>query len=258
MHPETKSTWRASPSAFALEDCSQCHGTGWRLFSISGCSRAQRCSCRDVTRLTTLKDFLEIPQRYEHCSLENFTPGNLSQIRALNEARKFVERYPSVSRGMMITGTPGTGKTHLAAAILRELAFRSREGLLFVDFESALPSRTGFFGAMETRRHFEARLQQISLLVVDNFGSGSLTTNDLRFVQVLLSARLERRRLTIFTGGPVRCRELFKGSAAPRGSSAQQLLSALHPALLMQLLSSIKLLAVAGEDHRRFASPLFP
>jgi len=36
------------------------------------------------------------------------------------------------------------------------------------------------------------------------------------------------------------------------------LLSALHPALLIQFLSTVKVLAVTGEDYRRFNVPLFP
>lgn len=257
MHPQTKSTWRASPPAFALDDCTICQGTGWQLVSISGSSRARRCPCRDMTWLARLKESIGIPRRYENCSLDNFNPLNLSQTRALSEARKFVERYPGMSRGLLFAGTPGTGKTHLAAAILRELANRIQEDLLFVDFESTLPAQNGAFHDAGARRQYEKRLQQISLLVIDNFGIGSPTAENLSFIQQLLDARLQLRHLTVLTGEQVRCRELFRGHAPANASRTQLFLSALHPSLLMQLLSSVKVLALTGEDYRQFNSPLF-
>lgn len=259
MHPlMPKSTWRASPPLFALENCTICQGTGWQLVAISGSSQARRCPCRDLTRLVRLKESVGIPQRYEHCSLDSFDPHNLSQIRALSEARKFVERYPGVSRGLFFTGAPGTGKTHLAAAILRDLANRIQEDLLFVDFQTILPSQNVAMPGMVARRQDEKRLQRISLLVVDSFGLGSPTADDVRFIQQLLEMRLQHKRVTILTGEPVRCRDLFQGRKSTHISRTQIFLSALHPALLMELLSAVKVLGITGEDYRRSNSPLFP
>ena len=258
MHPLTKSTWRASPPVFALENCTICQGTGWQLVTISGSSQARRCPCRDLTRMVRLKESVGIPQRYEHCSLDNFDPHNLSQIRALSEARRFVERYPAVSRGLLFSGAPGTGKTHLAAAILRDLANRIQEDLLFVDFLTILPSQDMVLPGMVARRQDEKRLQRIPVLVIDGFGLGLPTAADVRFIQQLLEMRLQRRRVTILTGEPVRCRDLFQGRTSAHVSRTQIFLSALHPALLMELLSAVKVLVMTGEDFRRSNSPLFP
>ncbi len=255
-YPQVKYTWRATPPAFALQDCSFCHGTGWQLIPVCGSSRARRCPCRDVTRLARLKESVGIPQRYEDCSFDGFDPRNLSQIRARDEARKFVERYPLVNRGLFFTGPPGTGKTHLAVAILRELLAKTQEDLLFADFE--LLSWRGFLRDAEARRHYEKRLQTCSLLVIDNLGAGAPSAEDIRFVQGVVDARLRRRRPTVLTGEPVRLRELFHGAVSPRASRTQLLLSGFHPSLLMRLLSSVKMIAVSGSDHRQFHPPLFP
>jgi DNA replication protein DnaC len=204
-----------------------------------------------------LKQSIGVPPRHEHCSLDNFHPHNLSQIRALGEARRFVERYPGMSRGLMFVGTPGTGKTHLAVAILRELASRTQEDLLFVEFASILQVQRSATGA-EVRKAFERKLRQVSVLVLDDFGLRSPSDANLRIIDQLIVARLQRSRLTILTGEPVSCRSLFRPCASGNPSRTQVFLSALHPALLVRFLSSVKILPVNGEDCRRFHGSLFP
>ncbi len=257
MFSQAKPTWRSSIPPFALPDCAICQGTGWQMVPVSGFSRARRCSCRDLTRLVRLEVSVGIPRRYKHCSLDNYDPLNLSQVRALAVARRFVERYPGLSRGLMFTGDPGTGKTHLATSVLRALASRIQEDILFVDFQSILPAHKTTAADSEARRSHERHLERVTLLVIDNFGVGSTSAENLCLVQQLLDARLQQGRLTIFTGESIKCRSLFQGRASSKASQTQVFLSALHPELLMRLLSALKVVAMTGDDYRRFRAPLF-
>ncbi len=257
MDLATKPTWRPSVPPFASPECAVCQGTGWQLVSTSGIPLARRCTCRDLTRLIRLKDCVGIPPRYERCSIAGFCPRNLSQIRALEEAQKFVERYPSVGRGLLFVGPAGTGKTHLAVAILRALSSRIQEDLLFVDFTSILPPQNVMLLDEDLRQRSERCLRQVSLLVLDNFGLGAPSPEILRSFERILEARLQRRRLTVLTGESLRCRELFQGQTPAGASQTQNFLSALPPQLLMRLLSNVKVVTVNGEDYRRSSSPLF-
>ncbi len=255
MLPQVKSTWRASPPVFALENCTTCQGTGWQLVTISGTTQARRCPCRDLKWKVRLKESIGIPQRYEHCSLDVYTPFNLSQTRALAAVRRFVERYPAVSRGLFLEGPPGTGKTHLAVAILHELAGRFPEELLFADFEMITQSRRP--ASLQSEGHLLTRLRRASLLVIDNFGSGAPTAEKVALVHELLEVRLRRRRPTVFTGEAISCRELFQRAASSGVSRTQAFLSAYHPVQLTQFLSAVKILPVNGEDYRRSVPALF-
>src|SRR5262245_7677915 len=101
--------------------CEFCDDTGWRPVEHNGVRQVQRCDCRRAKlgqqRLTSAK----IDRRYQACTLENFQVYNPSLERALAQARQFVDGFPTNSKGLFFEGLTGVGKTHLAAAILREV-----------------------------------------------------------------------------------------------------------------------------------------
>ena len=254
MYNHIRSTWRSSPPALVNEGCSICQGTGWELMPGTGVSQARRCTCTALCRLLELKERVRIPMRFEHCSLDNYCAHTLSQVRALAEARRFAERYPNCGTGLFLSGEPGLGKTHLAVGIVRELLDRFQEDVLFLDFTSLVSSK--WHGCQPgARRDPEVGIYKlVSLLILDDFGSLSPTGESLRVTEDLLEARLNARRTTVYTGGAVRCRELFRANPRPGASATQRFLSALDPPLLMRFLADVKVLPIAGEDFRRASS----
>ncbi len=93
------------------EVCPCCYGTGMEVVTGKG---ARRCRCRIQEQLTKLLTAARIPRRYERCSLSNYHPvaGNGAQLQAFNYAFKLVNEYPAVDRGLLFTGSVGTGKLH--------------------------------------------------------------------------------------------------------------------------------------------------
>lgn len=77
---------------------------------------AQRIRLEAMLRRTA------IPARFIGRSFENFRAASDEQERALEVARKFTEAFDAKSsrgQGLVFSGKPGTGKSHLAAAILQ-------------------------------------------------------------------------------------------------------------------------------------------
>jgi len=251
MHGNLKSTWRPSPPPVCRDDCSICQGTGWELFSDPGISLARPCSCRTLDRIIRMRDRVRIPQRYEHCTLNNYVPLNFSQTRALAEIRRLLARYPAPGRDLFFAGGPGVGKTHLATAAIRELMPRLAEDALFVDFHDIVQSdRYGMSGAGLGREDWD-RLGHCPMLVLDNFGVTTPASEGIDQVMRLLRCRWRLRRPTIYTGERVRLGLLTSGASGETCSSTQAFLLALPPLFLLTFVAQVKFLSLVGEDYRR-------
>lgn len=249
MITQIKSTWREAPPVLARQDCTICHGTGWQLLSVGGFAEARRCSCGELDRLIWLKELARIPQRYEHCSLENFMPLSLSQVRALAEARRFVDRFPRVRQGLFISGKPGVGKTHLAVGIVRDLMQRFVRDVLFADC-ALLDEASDMTGT--DAQEYEAswdRMESIPLLVLDNFGYSS-SAETARRIQELVRRRLNTKKITLYTGSIVHWRKHIALSEAETTSPTQEFLYGFPPDLLTRFINNLKVLPVNGRDFR--------
>ena len=120
--------------------CPLCEGTGWKSVSIGSDRRVTRCDCRRQARTQTLLAAARIPKRYEHCELSNFDfDGAHRQLfPARMAACKFVEEYPLDGTGLMLIGSIGVGKTHLAVGIIKELVLSKGIACLFYDYRELL------------------------------------------------------------------------------------------------------------------------
>ncbi len=254
MPGNLKSTWRPSPPPVCRDDCPVCQGTGWELVPEAGISLARPCSCRTLDRVIRMRDRVGIPRRYEHCTLDTYTPLNFSQTRALAEVRKLLARYPSAGHDLFFAGGIGVGKTHLAVAALRELMPRLTEDALFVDFlDIVRPAGIASPGAVLGAEGWD-RLIICPILVLDNFGMVPLTREGVTQVPRLLLGRWRARRPTIYTGERVRLSLLASGTTSDGCSATQTFLHALSPGFLFTFLAQVKILSLVGEDYRKRGS----
>ena len=100
--------------------CPLCDDTGWKPEGgDAGLRRVVRCDCWRENVGRERLGTANIPKRYQHCTLGNFTAYNESLQRAVAQARRVADAFPDVSKGLFLEGQPGVGKTHLGVAVLK-------------------------------------------------------------------------------------------------------------------------------------------
>ena len=116
-------------------------------------------------------------------------------------ARRFVESYPvEGERGALLVGNCGTGKTHLAIGILKELVSTKGVAGRFCDYSSLLADllqeiRSEGGSEMEVLRP----LLDVAVLILDDIGAIRPSAWVLDTVTMLLNVRYSRGLTTLVT-----------------------------------------------------------
>lgn len=176
---------RAASAPAANAVCHRCNGTGFVIQEKDGIERAARCACRlqpGIDRLSALS----IPPRFRHCSFDErkdladpandcrgFQDLNESLFRAKGKSRKFIDEYPGDKKGLLFMGKCGVGKTHLAVAILRELALTKGVSGQFCDFHQLLRQIRESYNPVAGTSEMELLepICSVELLVLDDLGA---------------------------------------------------------------------------------------
>lgn len=179
--------------------CFLCFGTGMEVVPHKG---ARRCRCRTQDRQQMLLEAARIPRRYSECSLSNYHPekGNGSQLLAFNYAYRLVCEYPAIDRGLLLMGSVGIGKTHLSAAILRDLIERGVP-CLFYEFGSLLKEIQDSYNAASQSSELQvlAPAVEAEVLVLDELGASKPTDWVRDTMMQIINSRYNDKKLTIFT-----------------------------------------------------------
>jgi len=181
--------------------CPLCDGTGWKPIEADGRRRVVRCDCwRDQIGHKRLAE-ANIPKRYQHCTFGNFTAYNESLERAVAQASRIAEAYPVISNGLFLEGQPGVGKTHLAAAVLKQVIQTTGARGLFYDTRDLLRViRSTYDPSIRTTELEILRpVMTADLLVLDDLGAEKTSEWVEETMNLIVNTRYNERRLTIFT-----------------------------------------------------------
>jgi DNA replication protein DnaC len=181
--------------------CPLCDDTGWKPIDTDGVRRVVRCECwRQQLGQHHLAD-ANIPKRYQHCTLENFAVYNESLEKALAQARRIVTAFPVVTKGLLLEGQPGVGKTHLAVAVLKQVIQASGARGLFYDTRDLLRViRSTYDPSIRTTELEVLRpVMHADLLVLDDLGAEKTSEWVDETMNLIVNTRYNERRLTIFT-----------------------------------------------------------
>lgn len=159
--------------------CDRCQGTGWVIVEREDISGAEKCDCALVGRSQRIERGAGIPPAYQNASFDNFVlPMDNPMARSglgtlLLTVKNFVREFPNGDRpGLLLVGDTGTGKTHLAVAVLRSLISRGFDGVFF-DYQQLFEKIRAGYDEMSGSSDKEAyrTALEAEILLIDDLGA---------------------------------------------------------------------------------------
>lgn len=142
------------------------------------------CACAIERKIQSM-----LPERYQRASLADFHGQALESITSW---------ISEPSNGLFLTGTVGTGKTHLGAAIVRHLA-ESRISVAFQRCSEFFSAVREMYRKEESEGLLLSPLITPRFLVLDDLGAGSLSDAERRFTLEVLDRRANHLKPTVVT-----------------------------------------------------------
>ncbi len=208
-------------------ECPRCGGSGWIIVERDGISGAERCECVVESRPKRIEQHAEIPPLYRNVSLDSFRtigagfmPAEEMGLRQLLlQLRNYIREYPLAEpSGLLFIGGPGTGKTHLAVAVLRALIEKCADGL-FCDYQTLLDRIRSGYDAQSgsTDREAYRTALDVELLMLDDLGAHRVTDFTQDVVTGILTHRCNHRKPIIATTNyPIEQALQQQAAATPR------------------------------------------
>jgi DNA replication protein DnaC len=183
------------------EVCPKCGGDGCVITEAG----AVPCDCRRAPDALIGYRRARVPRKFMQKSLQSFSAKNARQRDIVAGARSFLQTFRGSAddhptKGLLLIGREGTGKTHIAVAILKEAIMKGFTGLywnvpeLFLELRRLMSDDSGI-----TEADLFDEAARADLLVLDDLGAERSSEYVMDRLYVLINGRYQNDSATIIT-----------------------------------------------------------
>ncbi len=196
--------------------CDECHGARFQLQQdAQGRDIATPCpKCEVKKRNIKLYNNARIPNNYAHSKLAHSDRDKENQVayqqlttiirnyaknRKLSPASEETPRQNIDSKGLVLMGSPGTGKTYLMAGLAYQCTITHGISCMFQGFSELLSDIKDGFSSQKSEIEIITPHLAAELLIIDDLGKGRNTEWELSVLDTLISKRYNSNKPIMVT-----------------------------------------------------------
>ena len=138
-------------------------------------------------------------KRYMDCGFKNFLIEGPAQENAVKQCQNFAQQIISDHHpNLLLIGTPGTGKTHLSASIIRNILHNStKSARYYTSAEIAQKMMDTWSDASRSEKEVIDHFSSFDLLVIDEYGLHDRHEKRLEMIHKVLYSRYDNMKSTL-------------------------------------------------------------
>ncbi len=198
----SKKKAKPSGSTTAVAECERCRGYG---HYVDEDNVARRCDCGLYERVRTryLLRNSAIPPRFIDKELDTFKyqKGDRARAQIVQAARAYARSFKKgEAQGLLLRGGPGSGKTHVAVGILKEV-LRAGFSAHYTNFNDLLSRLRDTYNrdSPESEGELLAEMEESDLLVLDDVGAEAATSWVRDRLYLIVNRRYEAAKALLIT-----------------------------------------------------------